>query len=863
MRRAIGRFRRGAATAVLVSLGSAGALQAQPSAPENLSASAASSTSIDLSWNAVTDGIGVPTYRVYRDGGIIGSTTSTSGTDIGLQPNTTYTYTVTAVDIFDQESAPSVPAQATTLPDPPPAPASLSATPVSGTQINLSWPAVSDPVGISRYIVYRDGSQVSSVVGTGYSDTGLQPETTYRYRVTAVNTAELEGPPSPEAQATTGSAPPPPAPATASASPVSPTRIDVSWSAVSDPFGISGYNVYRNGTRVVTVGGTSWSNTGLQPSTTYTYQITAVNTFGIEGAPSPSAQATTPDPPPPSPPASLAANAVSSNRIDLDWPNVSDPYGISGYNVYRNGSFAASVVSSSWSDTGLQPLTTYRYRVRSVNSFGQEGGDSPQASATTLDGTPPTAPANLTGEAVSSSRIDLVWSAATDPDSDINEYIIYRNGSPVATNGGNDTDFRDTGLSNYTLYEYRVAAVNADGLEGPKSNSVSVRTRDGSAPSKPQSLNAAAVSANRIDLTWDASTDSQSGIANYIVYRDGNAVATPTATNYSDNGLAPITTYEYRVSAVNGDGLEGSKSNRMSATTPDGSPPGPPGDPVASNVTSTSLTLDWARAEDPESGIKEYVVYRDGTRITSTTDTTFADSELTPATEYQYTVAAVNNEEQEGSTSGVTIVRTVDDSPPTAPSSLIATAASTTEIDVAWAAAVDPETGVAAYIVYRDGDSIADVQSTVLRDSLLTPDTMYEYRVSAINGDGLEGPQSDPAFATTPPAIDQTPPPAPSDLTAVASGPTRVDLTWTAVDDPDSGVSAYRVYRDDVLLASTTTTGFQDITAEPETQYTYKVSAVNGDGIEGEKSSGQVVTTPPVADVTPPAAPTRLRRVGP
>jgi titin len=861
MRRAVRAFRRICAVSILATLSTAGALYAQPSAPQNVNASAASTTSIDLSWDPVPGANGG--YRIYRDGAFLRSTSATSATNTGLQPSTTYTYTVTAVDGFDQESVPSDPAQATTLSEPPPAPASLTATAVSATQIDVSWQAVSDPVGINHYVVYRDGAQVATVVGTSYSDTGLQPETTYRYQVTAVNTADLEGPPSQQAQATTDSAPPPAAPASANATAVSPTQVNVAWSAVSDPFGISSYNVYRDGSLAATVGGTNWSDTGLQPSTTYTYQVTAVNSLGVEGAPSPSAQATTQDPPPPAAPSSLDATAVSSTRIDLDWPNVSDPFGISGYNVYRNGSFAANVASSNWSDTGLQPLTTYRYRVRSVNSFGQESGNSPEASATTLDGTPPTAPGNLTGQAVSSSRIDLAWDAATDPDSDIDEYIVYRNGSRVATTSGNDTDYRDTGLSNYTEYRYEVAAVNADGLEGPKSNSISVRTRDGTAPSKPQNLKANAVSANRIDLTWNASTDSQSGISHYIVYRDGDSVAAPTATNYSDNGLAPITRYEYRVSAVNGDGLEGTKSTLNSATTPDGSPPGPPGDPVASSVTSTSLNLDWAKAEDPESGIKEYIVYRNGAPIASTADTTYQDAGLTPATEYQYAIAAVNNEGQEGSTSGVTIVNTVDDTPPTNPSSLIATAASTTEVDIAWAAADDPETGIAAYIVYRDGDSVAQTQSTVIRDSLLTPNTTYEYRVSAVNGDGLEGERSDPASATTPPAIDQTPPPPPSDLTAVASGPTRVDLAWSAVDDPDSGVSAYRVYRNDVLLASTATTGFQDITAEPETQYTYRVSAVNGDGVEGEKSEGQVVTTPPVTDVIPPAAPTGLRRVGP
>jgi hypothetical protein len=86
---------------------------------------------------------------------------------------------------------------------------------------------------------------------------------------------------------------PPAAPATVSASAVSSTQINVSWSAVT---GAAGYRVYRDGA-TVPVGpqqtATTFSDTGLPPSSTHRYQVTSVDTAGNESALSAQAQATT------------------------------------------------------------------------------------------------------------------------------------------------------------------------------------------------------------------------------------------------------------------------------------------------------------------------------------------------------------------------------------------------------------------------------------------------------------------------------------------------------------------------------------------------------------------------------------------
>jgi hypothetical protein len=101
-----------------------------PTVPTGLSAVAASSSQINLSWNASTDNVGVTGYNVYRGGTLIGTSTTTAYSDTGLSASTTYTYTVAAFDAAGNISAQSASASATT-----------SAASLGGSQIpsTLGW----------------------------------------------------------------------------------------------------------------------------------------------------------------------------------------------------------------------------------------------------------------------------------------------------------------------------------------------------------------------------------------------------------------------------------------------------------------------------------------------------------------------------------------------------------------------------------------------------------------------------------------------------------------------------------------------------------------------------------------------------
>jgi chitodextrinase len=164
-----------------------------PSAPTNLVASAVSSSQINLSWNASTDNIGVAGYRVFRNGAQVAAPTGTSYSDTGLSASTQYTHTIRAVDLAGNVSDASGSTSATTVTpadaQAPSAPTNLVASAVSSSQINVSWSASTDNVGVAGHRVFRNGAQVAAPTGTSYSDTGLSASTQYTYTVRAVDFA--------------------------------------------------------------------------------------------------------------------------------------------------------------------------------------------------------------------------------------------------------------------------------------------------------------------------------------------------------------------------------------------------------------------------------------------------------------------------------------------------------------------------------------------------------------------------------------------------------------------------------------------------------------------------------------------------
>jgi chitodextrinase len=163
-----------------------------PSVPEGLRLVSATSTTVNLAWNSASDNVGVTGYRVYRNGTLIGSPTTTTYPDNTTSGTTQYVYRVSARDAANNESAQSAALNVTT-PDTiaPNTPTNLTASAASPTQINLSWTHATDSGGSGRagYRIYRGGALIGTTAANTYSDTSVASNSTYSYTVMTYDAA--------------------------------------------------------------------------------------------------------------------------------------------------------------------------------------------------------------------------------------------------------------------------------------------------------------------------------------------------------------------------------------------------------------------------------------------------------------------------------------------------------------------------------------------------------------------------------------------------------------------------------------------------------------------------------------------------
>lgn len=300
--------------------------------------------------------------------------------------------------------------------------------------------------------------------------------------------------------------------------------------------------------------------------------------------------------PPTNPTGLTAAPPFASSRINLAWAASVDNVAVAGYRVYRDGALIATLGNVTlYQDIGLTPSTSYSYRVQ---AFDAAGNLSPQSAAviattTALDTTPPTVPSGLTATAVSSSRIDVGWTASTDNIA-VAGYQVFRDGSLVATLG-NVTTYQNVGLTPATSYSYTVLAFDAVGNLSPQSAAEIATTLapDTTPPTIPGGLTATPVSGSQINLSWAASTDNVA-VTGYRIYQGGAPLVTlGNLVSYQVAGLSPGTPYSFTVSAMDGAGNESAQS----------------APPVAASTLTVNgtATLEWDAVNDPR--LRGYRIY--------------------------------------------------------------------------------------------------------------------------------------------------------------------------------------------------------------------------------------------------------------
>ena len=671
-----------------------------PGPPRNLTASADGGSAIELDWRAPSDAGSAPVtgYRIeWSANGVVWDVLEPNHRatnyrdDYRLSPGTTRHYRVAAINRHGQGDW-SDEAEATTS-RPPGRPTGLVARARGTSRIELDWTAPTGGGPVTGYWIEWSSTgtggwtrRVRNSRATSYTDTGLTAGTTRHYRVAAFNAAG-EGPWSSIVQATTEVTVPGAPTRLMATTPAlglgGDTRIRLSWTAPASNGGrpITGYRIEWSSTGTwpgtILVPGptgtaTTYVHTGLAPNTTRFYRVRALNSLG-QGAPSNVAEGTT-RAAPPGPPRNLDVDArgTGPNSIVLTWdaPEIDGGAPITGYTIQRIGPnnsthrANAGATATTFTDTGLQPATAYRYQVAAINRVGR--GEWSLERRTSTYAAKPGAPTGLEAREVGTSRIDLKWSAPRNTGgAPILGYRIEGSDDggrtwniPIRRNtSSKGTTFSDVNLQPATTRHYRVAAINTAGT-GPFSNTAHATT-DATVPGSPRSLDAEADGTSRIELSWrEPTSDGGSRITGYRieVSEDGGArwddlVANShnTRTTYVHTGLEPATRRHYRVSAINRKGV--SRASRVASAITDATVPDAPTRLTATAVTSTQIDLFWfAPAYDGGAPVTGYRIevsengtaWRDLRTNTASRGTTFSHTDLLPGSTRHYRVSAIN-----------------------------------------------------------------------------------------------------------------------------------------------------------------------------------------------------------------------------
>ena len=345
------------------------------SEPRNVSAEPISTTSIKISWNAVSDADGYVVYRsVYGENSFVslGKVTETSKVSTALTSGTVYEYKVKS---YKRENGSmcysdfSSVIKASPLPN---QPHNVKAEPLTKTSITVSWDAVE---GATEYEIWRATSQNGSYFcegttrETSYRSVDLRFGVRYYYKVRALRGRNAGAFSMPTCSITKISAP-----NGLKAEASSPTSIEISWNAVS---GVDGYQVWRASSQnsdfvcIGSVTDTSKLSIGLTSDKEYEYKVrsykkidgtTYYGVFSaiIKGTPKPQS------------PIGVTAAPSSAKSIKVNWSSVP---GATGYEVYRSTSTHGTyynlgyVTTTSRDCPGLNSGTRYYFKVRAYKEY--------------------------------------------------------------------------------------------------------------------------------------------------------------------------------------------------------------------------------------------------------------------------------------------------------------------------------------------------------------------------------------------------------------------------------------------------------------------------------------------------------------
>ena len=338
---------------------------------------------------------------------------------------------------------------------PPTAPAGVTVSGANQTSVSLSWTASTDNTGVTGYNVYRGSTLAGTTATPGYAVGGLSCGTSYTFAVEAKDAAGNLSPRSSVTTSTSACTPlngdttAPSVPSGLQVTGATASTLAIGWTASTDNVGVTGYGVYRNGTRVGSPAQTSYSFSGLSCGTSYTIGVDAYDAAGNRSAQAPLVGSTSPCPDAiaPSAPTNLTVTGTTATSVSLSWTASTDNVAVSGYDLLQNANKVGSSASSSYTFSGLTCNTGYTLAVTAYDAAGNRSTQATTTATTAACSSPPPSSSDpviaAAGDICSSSIGDCAGTAnvldAINPDA-------------VLTLG--DNAYEDGTLSQYTA-EYK------------------------------------------------------------------------------------------------------------------------------------------------------------------------------------------------------------------------------------------------------------------------------------------------------------------------------------------------------------------------------------------------------------------------
>ena len=415
-----------------------------PTAPTNLTSPAQTDTTIDLSWDASTDNVGVDHYEVYLNGANRTSVSDTTVTLSNLSAGTSYDTYVVAVDAAGNRSAPSATITVSTsggsdgqsaYNGPHTIPGTIEAEDFDegGSGVAYSDTTAGNEGGAYRSTDVDLGGNGSGGTAVGWTAAGEWLE--YTVQVDADGTYDLTV-------------------AVASGSGGGEFHVEVDGSDVTGPITVGdtgGWDAFQTQT-VSGISLTSGEHVIRLAVDSAGFDIDSVS-FESAG-----------DSTPPTAPANLTATGQSQTSIDLSWDAASDDgTGVDHYNVYEGSAKQTEVTGTTATLTGLSADTSYTYTVTAVDGAGNESDQSNSVTATTTpaqsayDG-PHTVPGTVQAEDFDTGGEGVAFhdtSTANEGGADYRSTAVDIEG---ATEGGYNICWTDAG----EWWEYTVQ-VDSDG----------------------------------------------------------------------------------------------------------------------------------------------------------------------------------------------------------------------------------------------------------------------------------------------------------------------------------------------------------------------------------------------------------------